>query len=713
VVVVGAGGAGGTLAALFATGGAKTVVCDTNAEHVEAINRHGLLLSTRTADRRVAVKAVAPGALRPGLRAVVLAVGGDQVPEALATVVPLLDPRGVIVAVQDGISHAAVIEAAGAERTVAALLGFSAHVVAPGHVVVERNGEIAVGEIAGGMSARAASIAALIPKASATPALSAQAWSRMAHLCFLLAAEVAGLSPADVLSTDRYRPLLRALITEIKQMCPIEPAAFDGVDARMPGASIGRLAGEWGLAETLRPAGADTNGRRRVDMTAFQGMEGALFGQLCVLASGIAAGTRSPTAINLDQLATLERCRVEGDRLRAVTQLLDLSAGDPCGGPLSGVAVALKDNIDVAGLPTTNGSGAVRRRARSHARVVEWLLDAGAQPVCKTNMLEFAIGNPSRKYGGTRNPWDTSRTSGGSSGGSAALVAAGAVDYAVGTDTSGSVLVPASYCGVVGLKPTHGLVPMDGVTPLAPTCDHVGTLTRTAEQALLLLGVLAQSSYRLGDVDGLRVGLLTEHMLDGVLAEPVRQAMSEQASAFSGMPVDVTEIEIPELAVVGEALSAIVLHEADEQHHSLLTAPDLAEGTRLFLEHAARCGRGRYRRGLAARAELIAAFDRAFEEVDVLVGPTVFRTAPQRDALYTSPDDDLESRFTGAWSVTGNPAASVPCGLDADGLPIGLLLGGPRHTEGRLLSLAHAYERQRAECTQPAVAGRARIEEAP
>jgi aspartyl-tRNA(Asn)/glutamyl-tRNA(Gln) amidotransferase subunit A len=283
----------------------------------------------------------------------------------------------------------------------------------------------------------------------------------------------------------------------------------------------------------------------------------------------------------------------------------------------------------------------------------------------------------------------------------------------VGTDTSGSVLVPASYCGIVGVKPTHGLVPMGGVTPLAPTCDHVGTLTRTSKQALLLLGVLAGSSYPLGPVDGLRVGLLTDHLQDDALSEPVRESMSKQAAVFAELPVDVLQVSIPELALVGEALSAIVLHEADEQHHALLTVSGLADGTRLFLEHAARCGRGRYQRALSARAEVVAGFDRAFEQVDVLVGPTVFRTAPLRDALYTSPEDDLESRFTGAWSVTGNPAASVPCGLDPDGMPIGLLLGGPRHTEQRLLSLAHAYERQQLERRHSVIALTERTQEAP
>jgi Asp-tRNA(Asn)/Glu-tRNA(Gln) amidotransferase A subunit family amidase/ketopantoate reductase len=694
VVVVGAGGAGGTLAGLIATGRSRNVLlCDADEEHRTAIKRHGLVLSTRTANRRLAIDAVAPCELPSGLRTVVLAVRGADVRAAMEALVPALHPDGVVLAVQDGVSFDTVAAAIGEERTLGTVCGFSAHRVAPGHVVVERDGSIAVGIPESARAGMASAVAALIPGAATTDTVASQAWARRIHLCFLLAADIAGMRPSDVLSAERFQPLLRSLAEEIAAQCPVPHVPFDGVDPGNIDASIGRLRTEWAVADSLRPGG-DCGRRSPIDVAAFAGLDGAMFEQLRRLSAAVSAGSRSRTPANLDLLATYERCRSEGERLRAVTQLLQLADADPPAGPLCGVPVGLKDNIDVAGVPTTNGSGALSRPARSHAAVVKRLLDAGAEPVCKTNMLEFAIGNPSRTFGGTRNPVDVARTSGGSSGGSAALVGAGALDYAVGTDTTGSVLVPASYCGIVGLKPTHGTVPMDGVTALAPTCDHVGTLTRTAQQALRLLGVLSGRPVRLRDVRTLRIGLLTEHVTDEALTGPVRQAMSEQAEAFSRLPVEIAEISIPELALVDEAVSAIVLHEADEHLHSLLTVPGLADGTRLFLEHAVRCGPDRYRRGLAARKRVMAAFDRAFAEVDVLAGPTVFRTAPSGDALYTTPEDDLESRFTGAYSITGNPAVTVPCAVDPDGLPIGLLLGGPPHTDDRLLSFADLYERQ-------------------
>ena len=140
------------------------------------------------------------------------------------------------------------------------------------------------------------------------------------------------------------------------------------------------------------------------------------------------------------------------------------------------------------------------------APVVTRLRDAGADLLCKTNLLEYAAGSVNPAYGMTFNPLDTGTTSGGSSSGSAALVGAGVVDYALGTDTGGSIRIPAAYCGIVGLKPTYGLVPLEGVFPLSPSCDHVGPLTRTVAQAATLLGVLAGRPVELQPVERLRVG---------------------------------------------------------------------------------------------------------------------------------------------------------------------------------------------------------------
>ena len=240
-------------------------------------------------------------------------------------------------------------------------------------------------------------------------------------------------------------------------------------------------------------------------------------------------------------------------------------------GPLHGVPVAIKDNIDVRGAVTTNASTVgVPPPAERDATVVARLRAAGAELLCKTNLLEYAAGSVNPTYGMTFNPLDPSRTSGGSSSGSAALVAAGVCDYALGTDTGGSIRIPAAYCGIVGLKPTFGLVPVDGVFPLSTTCDHVGTLTRTVEQTATLLGVLAGRAIRLRPVDGLRVGVLRRQLEDPDVRPEVRARVEEALERLAGAGFELVDVDVPELDLADEALGAIILKEAYDVHRDLL-----------------------------------------------------------------------------------------------------------------------------------------------
>ena len=209
------------------------------------------------------------------------------------------------------------------------------------------------------------------------------------------------------------------------------------------------------------------------------------------LAQSIAVGQRAVTSQNLDLLAAYERLERLGRPLNAVASVAPVP-DRVADGPLAGQSVAVKDIIAVAGLPTRCGSPASDPApATVDATVVHRLRTAGAEVFATTQCLEYAAGFAHPQIGDTRNPRDPSRTSGGSSGGSAAVVAAGVCDLALGTDTGGSVRIPAAYCGVVGLKPSYGALPTTGVFPLSPTCDHVGTLTATVAGTALLYGVLA------------------------------------------------------------------------------------------------------------------------------------------------------------------------------------------------------------------------------
>ena len=199
-------------------------------------------------------------------------------------------------------------------------------------------------------------------------------------------------------------------------------------------------------------------------------------------------------------------------------------------GPLHGIPVALKDNIDTAGIRTTGGSRVWSDRVpETDAELVVRLRTAGAVVIGKTNMQEFAHGVPHDDFGQTRNPWDISRSAGGSSGGSAAAVVSGFCYAAVGTDTGGSIRVPASYCGAVGLKPTYGLVSTEGVFPLSWSLDHAGPITRSSRDAALMLQGLTGRDQAKHDVDlaQLRCGIIAPHAEGPELEEDVRRSFDE------------------------------------------------------------------------------------------------------------------------------------------------------------------------------------------
>ncbi|MCP5155535.1 MAG: amidase, partial [Ectothiorhodospiraceae bacterium] len=253
-------------------------------------------------------------------------------------------------------------------------------------------------------------------------------------------------------------------------------------------------------------------------------------------------------------LALEQAARADAERARGVDR-----------GPLHGVPVAVKDLVDVAGVATTFGSraGPVRCPAR-HAACVANLERAGAVIVGKTNLLEFAYGAVHPQFGQTNNPWDPRRTSGGSSGGSAAAVAAGMAYAAVGTDTGGSIRIPAAYCGITGIKPSLGRVPTDGVFPLSPTLDHVGPLARSPACAAAALAAMAGEGAEPASVDlrGARLGVLTAHRDDPAVRPAVRDAFVAACAALAAAGASVREVAVDELAAADEALPAILLPEA-------------------------------------------------------------------------------------------------------------------------------------------------------
>ena len=450
----------------------------------------------------------------------------------------------------------------------------------------------------------------------------------------LFATAVSDLPIADALAEPRFRALFVRLAREVLAIAPVPVESFDGFDPDDLDASIDRLV-EFNRRSAKTHSGIYRDlavRKRKAETSILEDIDSPLVRRTLELIHQIEDGGRVCEVANLDLLAAYARLEQHGRRLNAVITVLRPAARS-VDGPLHGAPVAVKDNIDVRGVVTTNASTVgVPPPAREDAPAVARLRAAGAELLCKANLLEYAAGSVNPAYGMTFNPRDESRTSGGSSSGSAALVAAGVCDLALGTDTGGSIRIPAAYCGIVGLKPTYGLVPAEGVFPLSRTCDHVGTLTRTVAQTATLLGVLAGRDYALRPVAGLRVGVLRRQLDDPDVTPAVRALVAEGVERLRAAGLEVRDVDLPELDLVDDALGAIILREAWEVHRELFEreADGYGPGTRALLELGSQVDDERYRAGLVDREHFAACFARLFEQVDVLAGPTVAYAAPAR-----------------------------------------------------------------------------------
>ena len=367
-------------------------------------------------------------------------------------------------------------------------------------------------------------------------------------------------------------------------------------------------------------------------------------------------------------------------------------------GALHGIPVALKDLIDTAGIRTTAGSRVLANHVPSRdALIVRRLKEAGAVIIGKTNMQEFAYGVPHPDFGQTRNPWDLSRTAGGSSGGSAAAVVAGLCYAAVGTDTGGSIRVPAAYCGAAGLKPTYGLVSVDGIFPLSWSLDHAGPMARTSSDVALLLGVLVggqPSSFQPVSLNGLRLGVLADHRTGSEMQPAVQESFDQACTLLSQARAQMQDLTIPDLDLATGSLLTIVAPEASVAHARWIKErpEDYAPLTRTQIELGFAVPSVSYVRMQQFRRHLAAQFMEALNRVDAILSPTVPWVAPEKDPSIFGDEGDYEGRRTVPHNLTGLPAHSVLCGFSPDGLPIGLQVVTRPGADTLALGIGAAYE---------------------
>jgi aspartyl-tRNA(Asn)/glutamyl-tRNA(Gln) amidotransferase subunit A len=443
---------------------------------------------------------------------------------------------------------------------------------------------------------------------------------------------------------------------------------------------------------------------------------------ICDVAPAIRGGSVSPVQLTELLLARIERLdeqllcyvHVAADALdqarRAEKQIRD----GRWRGPLHGIPVAIKDNYTTTGMPTRVGCPAVSLSLpEKDAACVARLRDAGAVILGKLNMHQFAWGNVTPP---TTNPWDTARVPGGSSGGSGAAVAAGLCYAALGSDTGGSVRIPASACGTFGIKPTYGRVSKAGIVPHSWSLDHPGLLTRSAADAAIVLEVLAgpdpddpatvdvpvpsYSAQMKRPFSSLRIGVCRNHFFEKIDPD-VAKAVEDAIDTMARNGARVTDFTVPHLAYGLGAIFVIELASSSSYHDRALKAhlqeefePDVRTLVELgkFITAADYLQAERFRRVLARD------FAKVFDDIDIIATPTMPITAWKLADNTITLEGQQESVLAASWRLTypfnliGVPASSQVCGFHPNGMPIGLQLAGKPFDEGTVLATARAYE---------------------
>ncbi|MEO3869479.1 amidase family protein [Nonomuraea sp. B12E4] len=702
LTIIGAGAIGGTIGAHMIRAGHDVLLCDADPAHVETINRDGLSIEGPVDNFTVAARAVTPDDLPDRLRHVAIAVKSHHTAAAAELVRGRLDPDGYLVSFQNGLTADALSAVVGPDRLLVSFVNFGADVLSPGRIMQGNIGTFRVGEPTGGeITPRVRELVEALPYAEATGNIMGFLWGKEAYGAMLYAGAVSDLSIADSLEAPEWRPLMLAIAREVLAQAPVRPEGFDGFEPDDLEGSLTRLVA-FNRASAKSHSGIyrDLMVRRRkteVD-DLLHDLAGPLTTYVGEIIKAIERGERTCEVANLELLAAYERAERLGRPLNAVVELFHAPLRKP-GGPLHGVQVAVKDLIDIAGHPRGNGNPHAMRAepATADAPVVEALRAAGADVFAATSLLEYAAGANHPDVPEAMNPFNPARTAGGSSGGSAALVGVGACAVALGTDTGGSIRIPAHYCATVGFKPSHGALPLDGVEPLAPTLDHVGLLARDVATTTTVFSTLTGGEPAPAPAPGtaaLRVGVVPGQLDRPEMEPDVAAALRASIDALAAAGCSITEVDGSPFAALDKTFSGILLFEAWRAHGARASADPGHYGpeTLRLLRAGAEVSEDDYRAAMAERERLLPAVTEVYADIDVLLTPAAPFVAPVTTPPVDTPEGAAEGLFTAVHNLTGAPALVLPCGWSADGLPIGLQLSSARGTDMRLLALAGYVE---------------------
>lgn len=383
-------------------------------------------------------------------------------------------------------------------------------------------------------------------------------------------------------------------------------------------------------------------------------------------------------------------------------------------GPLHGVPIGIKDNYHTKGVRTTVGSKLFANFIpNENATTVDKLLGAGAIMLGKQNMHELAAGSTGTNFffGSTRNPWNIEHMPGGSSGGGTAALAAGLSTLATGTDTFGSIRLPAAMCGVYGLKTTYGLVSTHGIFPSAMSLDTAGPMARSVSDLALMFQYMA--GYDSKDPTSLKVPIPNymdniNHGINGIkigipvyylqgLDPDVEKLFKQTIITLQSLGAEISEIDIPELSMSTFSGYVTVTGEASAFHHEWLQthSEDYSADIRTFFLAGSLTNTPQYIKAQQARRKMVKAFHRAFKDVDILLGPTIPIQTPAFSENWLDQNLDVIKRclpFTSPVNLTGTPSLSVPMGLDTNELPVGMQFIGNHLSESLLLQVGNAWE---------------------
>jgi 2-dehydropantoate 2-reductase len=697
LVIVGAGAIGGTIGAHMIRAGHDILFCDVDPAHVETINANGLTIEGPVENFTVKARAVTPDGLPDQIEHAAIAVKSHHTHQAAELLRGRITADGWVASFQNGLTADILAEAVGREKVIVSFVNFGADVMAPGRIMQGNIGTFRVGEPdVHEITPRVRELVEALPYAVATDNVMGYLWGKEAYGSMLYAGAVSDLSIADSLEQPRWRPLMLAVAREVLAQAPVTPEAFDGFEPNDLEGSLARLVTfNRNSAKSHSGIYRDLMVRRR--KTEVDDLLRDLAGPLTTYAGeiihAIERGERTCEVANLELLATYERTERLGRPLNAVVRTFH-APPRAAEGPLHGVAVAVKDIIDIAGHPRGNGNprAMASEPAASDAPVVAALRKAAADVFAATSLLEYAAGATHPEVPEALNPFDLGRTAGGSSGGSAALVGVGACDVALGTDTGGSIRIPAHYCATIGFKPSYGAIPLEGVEPLSPTFDHVGLLAKDVATTSRVFAALTGST-PVAPTGAPRIGIISSQLASDALTPDVAAALAASVERLREH-CEVVEVDGSAFDAIDHSFDDILLFEAWQAHRERVEQSPSHYGpeTLRLLRSASEVQKDAYEAALALRSKLLPAAAAVFDGVDVLLTPSAPFVAPATTPPTDTPEGAAEGLFTRVYNVTGVPAIVLPCGWSSDGLPIGLQLAAPLGADMALLAAAAKIE---------------------